>query len=289
MRIDTVTADAVARLHRKIGRTHPITANRVVEALCSVFRYATLCGITPDGFNPAARIKAFKEHRRERYLTSEELGRLGTALHEAQTVGIEWMLDESQPTAKHIPKKGGGRLLGPHTVAAIRLLLLTGCRLREILHLRWTEIDWERGLALLPDSKVGRRYIVLNAPALTILLGLQRIGEFVIPGELQTRPRSDLNRPWRLVSRRAGLADVRLHDLRHTHAAFGAGAGLGLPIIGKLLGHANPATTARYSHVDSDPLRRASERIGGAISNALDTRHPFPAEMDNRLAKANRA
>jgi len=185
-------------------------------------------------------------------------------------VGIEWTFDEEKPTAKHIPKGRRRTILGPYPVAAIRLLLLTGCRLREILHLRWVDIDWERGLALLPDSKVGRRYVVLNAPALAVLSRLPPISELIIPGEFKDKPRSDLNRPWRLVSRRADLAGVRLHDLRHTHAAFGAGAGLGLTIIGKLLGHTTPATTARYSHVDNDPLRRASERIGGAIAKALE-------------------
>ena len=268
--IDAITPADVARLHRKIGKTRPVTANRVIETLGSVFRYAVTCGVAPNGFNPAARIKAFKEHARERYLTTAELARLGAALHEAETIGIEWEIDETNPTAKHVPKRSRRTILGPHAVAAIRLLLLTGCRLREVLHLRWEHIDWERGLALLPDSKVGRRYVVLNAPALVVLDGLPRIATFVIPGEHSDKPRSDLNRPWRLISRRASLVGVRLHDLRHTHAAFGAGAGLGLPIIGKLLGHTSPTTTARYSHIDNDPLRRASERIGGAIANALE-------------------
>jgi integrase len=122
--------------------------------------------------------------------------------------------------------------------------------------------------------------VVLNAPALSVLADLPRVAELIIPGEFQDKPRSDLNRPWRLVSARAGLRGVRLHDLRHTHAAFGAGAGLGLTIIGKLLGHATPATTARYSHVDNDPLRRASERIGGAIANALESARP-PTSSEN--------
>lgn len=281
--IDAVTPADVARLHRKIGKTRPVTANRVVEALGSVFRYAVTCGVAPKGFNPAARIKAFKEHARERYLTTDELAQLGAALHEAETIGLEWEVDEGKPTAKHVPKGARRTTLGPHPAAAIRLLLLTGCRLREVLHLRWEHIDWERGLILLPDSKVGRRYVVLNAPALAVLDGLPRIAEFVIAGERTDKPRSDLNRPWRLLSRRAGLVGVRLHDLRHTYAAFGAGAGLGLPIIGKLLGHASPATTARYSHVDSDPLRRASERIGGVIANALE-----PTTVDAEISTVAR-
>ena len=154
---------------------------------------------------PRRRIKAFKEHARERYLTTEELARLGSALKDAETVGIKWAVDETRPTAKHVPKGERRTILGPHPVAAIRLLLFTGCRLREILHLCWNQIDWERGLALLPDSKTGRRYVVLNAPALAVLDGLPRISAFVVAGEKSDKPRSDLNRPWRIISKRAQL------------------------------------------------------------------------------------
>jgi integrase len=131
-------------------------------------------------------------------------------------------------------------------------------------------VDAQRGLLLLPDSKTGRKTIILKAPALLILADLTRLGPFVFPGEKTGKPRADLKRPWAAISKAAGLEGLRLHDLRHTHASFGAGAGLGLPIIGKLLGHTQSATTARYAHLDNDPLRRASEQIGGALSAALE-------------------
>jgi integrase len=98
------------------------------------------------------------------------------------------------------------------------------------------------------------------------------MGSFVIAGEHQDKPRADLNRPWRAIVRRAGLPGLRIHDLRHTHASFGAGAGLGLPIIGKLLGHTQASTTQRYAHLDADPLRRASEQIAGQIAIAMGER-----------------
>ncbi len=101
--------------------------------------------------------------------------------------------------------------------------------------------------------------MILNAPALAILNGLERIGPYVVPGDDPEKPRPDLKRPWDAITKRAGLDGVRLHDLRHTYASFGAGGGLGLPIIGRLLGHTQAATTARYAHLDNDPLRRASE------------------------------
>ena len=157
----------------------------------------------------------------------------------------------------------------PAPIAAFHLLLFTGCRLREILHLRWAEIDFERGMLFLPDSKTGRKAVVLNAPALQVLTTLPRVGEFVIVGDDPKKPRSDLKRPWDLVRSHAGLQDVRIHDLRHTHAAIGAGAGLGLPIIGKLLGHRHADTTAKYAHLDNDPLRKASNRIGTDLANSL--------------------
>jgi integrase len=159
--------------------------------------------------------------------------------------------------------------IGPFPAAALRLLLFTGCRLREILHLKWEQVDIERGLLFLPDSKTGRKTVVLNAPALALLADLDRIGPYVLPGDDPEKPRADLKRPWEAVSKRAGLDGVRLHDLRHTYASFGAGGGLGLPIIGKLLGHTQASTTQRYAHLDNDPLRRATEQIGARIAAAI--------------------
>jgi integrase len=99
---------------------------------------------------------------------------------------------------------------------------------------------------------------------------LDRIGAYVVPGDDPEKPRADLKRPWEAVARRAGLDGVRLHDLRHTYASFGAGGGLGLPIIGKVFGHTQASTTLRYARLDADPLRRASEATGGRIAAALD-------------------
>jgi integrase len=107
---------------------------------------------------------------------------------------------------------------------------------------------------------------------MAVLASLDRLGAYVVPGDDPEKPRADLKRPWQAIAKRAGLEAVRLHDLRHTYASFGAGGGLGLPVIGKLLGHSQPATTARYAHLDNDPLRRASEMIGGRIAAALEGR-----------------
>ena len=159
-------------------------------------------------------------------------------------------------------------------VAALRLLLFTGARLREILHLRWDHVDFERGLLLLPDSKTGRKAITLSAPALAVLQSLERIGAFVMPSANPDTPRADLNKPWAAVIEAASLPGQRIHDLRHSFASVGAGAGLGLPIVGKLLGNTQAATTQRYAHLDADPIRRAADAIGATIAVALDGAEP---------------
>ncbi len=242
----------------------------MVEAISSLYRYAATTGVVEKGFNPTIGILAFREVRRERFLTTDELQRLGTTLREAETTGLPWNTDATKGTTKHLPEPEKRLVVfSPYVIAAIRLLLFTGCRLREILHLRWNEIEFERGVLFLPDSKTGRRTVVLNAPALAVLSELKRIGTYVILGEKSNRPRSDLNRPWGRITAHAKLERLRIHDLRHSFASIGASGGLGLPIVGKLLGHEAPATTARYAHIDNDPLRRASERIGATIAAAL--------------------
>jgi integrase len=162
---------------------------------------------------------------------------------------------------------------------------LTGARLREILKLQWQHVDLERGLLLLPDSKTGAKSIILNAPALAVFASLERAGAYVIAGQTAgkegEKPRADLNRPWRSIAKRAGLAGLRIHDLRHTHASFGAGACLGLPIIGKLLGHARASTTQRYAHLETDPLRRASDHIGNRLAAAMGEPVTKPGEGGN--------
>jgi len=186
-------------------------------------------------------------------------------------VGLPWNVNEAKSKAKHLPgREHRFTKFSPFTAAALRLLLFTGCRLREILHLRWEHVDLERGLIFLPDSKSGRKTVILNAPAMAILGALERVGPYVVSGDDPQKPRADLKRPWEAVVKCAGLDGVRLHDLRHTYASFGAGGGFGLPIIGKLLGHTQASTTQRYAHLDADPLRRASDAIGGRIAAALD-------------------
>ena len=179
-------------------------ANYSLAVISSMYGFAQRRGFAPEGLNPASRIEKYKEEQRERFLTVDELGRLGDALREAEMDGIPWDVDETRPTAKHAPKiENRKTVFGPFAVAAVRLLLLTGCRLREVLHLKWSYIDFDRGMIFLPDSKTGRKPVVLNAPALAILASVPNIGSYVVPGDDPEKPRHDLKKIWAAVCRRA--------------------------------------------------------------------------------------
>jgi integrase len=267
-----ITIADIAKLHRKIGAKTPVTANRVVALISAVFSWAVRLGELSEDVNPTRGITRYREHGRERFLSSGELGRLGDALREAETVGVPWTVDEKRATAKHVPKKNRRTKVSPFATAAIRLLLLTGCRLREILNLRWDEFDRERGMLFLPDSKTGRKPVILSGAALDVLEHLPRAGDFVITGQRADRARHDLKRPWEAIRHRAGLRPIRLHDLRHSFAATGAASNLGLLVIGKLLGHKRAETTSRYAHIATDPLKIAANAIASQLAANMGER-----------------
>jgi integrase len=267
---DSITTAELSRLHHSLGH-HPARANRVISYLGGVLSWASINGYVPRGFNPSRDVRRYREQGRERFLSTEELKRMGQVISEAETTGLNWVVKTTGPKAKHLAKTENRRVVYPrHVTNAIRLLLLTGCRLREILHLRWKDVDLERRLLHLPDSKTGKKTVILNESALNILTNIPRQDTYVIASDISEQPRHDLKRPWDHIRRAAGLDDVRLHDLRHTHASIGVASGLGLPIIGKLLGHASPITTARYAHLGDDPVRRASDVIGRKISKLIE-------------------
>ena len=266
----------VARLHSKLSAA-PYPANRSLALISTIWNWASQSEEVALADNPAAakRIERYPEQGRERYLTSEELARLGDALREGENIGLPYAVDETKAKARNAPKPESRRVkLDTHAVAAIRLLILTGARLREILDAQWSQVDLERGVIFLTDSKTGRKPIYLSAAAQAVLTAIPRVkgNPHIIAGALEGAPRADLNKPWRAVRRAANLDGVRIHDLRHSFASFGAGASLGLPIIGKLLGHSQPGTTHRYAHLDADPMRRAVETIGATISAAMNGR-----------------
>ena len=201
--------------------------------------------------NPCDEVKTFADGKRERFLSPTELGRLGDVLADALKAGAD-----------------------PSLVAIVRLLALTGARKNEIARLRWSEVDVERGLLQLEDSKTGRKAIRLGAAALELLSEVSRSGSPWVFPDLRdpSKPVGNLDWFWVGVRARAGLADVRIHDLRHSFASAGVAGGAGLVLIGKLLGHAHVATTSRYAHLGDDPLKAAADKISGSISAALSGR-----------------
>jgi integrase len=254
-------------------RETPIMCNRALAVFGSMWSYAAKIGEVEADANPARGIERYRERARERFLSVDELSRIGDALRLGETEGLPYPVDETKPKAKHAAKAENRKvMLDPFAVAALRLLMLTGARVGEILSAKWEHVDAERGILFLPDSKTGKKPIYLGAAALAVLAEIPRLegNPYVIIGTQAGAPRADLARPWAAVRRAAGLQGVRLHDLRHSFASFGAGASLGLPIIGKLLGHSQAATTMRYAHLSDDPLRRAVETIGATVAAALD-------------------
>ncbi len=265
---EAITTKELNKIH--IGLVeHPFHANRVIAYLGSVLSWGAENGYLPENFNPTRAVKRFKEQGRQRYLSEEELARLGKVLVLAESEGLPWTIKATAAKRKHVAKENQTIVYPTHVTNSIRLLLMTGCRLREILHLQWKEVDLGRGLLFLPDSKTGQKTVILNRSAISILESMNRTGSYVIPGDIPDKPRHDLKRPWTHIRAAAELEDVRLHDLRHTHASIGAMAGFGLPIVGKLLGHASPMTTQRYAHIADDPARRASDAIGIALERMI--------------------
>ena len=156
----------------------------------------------------------------------------------------------------------------PTKVAIIRLLLLTGCRSQEIMSLRWS--DYREGHLHLTDSKTGPRMVWLSSPARTILAGLPKRSSWIFPSRsIKTHINSkSLFRTWHRFRTEAGLSDVRLHDLRHTYASLAVMQGENIPTVGRLLGHNNPATTLKYTHLADGMVVEAAENVGAILGRA---------------------
>lgn len=244
-KVAAVTRADVAKLHHGMRAT-PYQANRVLAVLSKMLALAEVWGWRPDGSNPCRHVEKYKEAKRERMLSGDELARLGDAL-------AVW---------------GGS----PYVAAAVRLLVLTGARLNEVLTLQWSWVDFERAEVRLPDSKTGAKTVHLPAASLSVLADLPRIegNPHVIVGERAGRHLVNIQKPWRAIRAAAGLPGLRIHDLRHAFASVAASAGMGLPIIGKMLGHSQPATTHRYAHLASDPVKAAAETVGKRIADAMN-------------------
>jgi integrase len=247
-RVTEVTRADIAKLHHDL-RHIPYEANRCLEVISKMFSLAEMWGLRPDGSNPRKHIKKYAEEKRERFLSPAELKRVGDVLREMEDEGIELA----------------------SAIAAARLLILTGCRLGEIMTLKWEHADLAGRALRLPDSKTGAKVVHLGQPAIDVLAGIKKVDNnpWVIVGTLPGARLTDLQPFWQRVRARAGLKDVRIHDLRHTFASTAVASGQGLPMIGKLLGHTQVQTTARYAHLAADPVKTAADAVSSQIAASL--------------------
>ncbi len=248
-KVTDVNRQEVIKLHQS-QRHRPTQANRVVALLSKMFNLAEKWGLRPDSSNPCRMVEKFKETKRKRYLSVEELARLGQALNEVQEEGSEL----------------------PGVLTAIWLIIFTGARLSEITTLKWEHVNLDMGVIHIPESKTGFKTIPLSRSAAAVLTETCPLegNPYVCPGAKVHGHIVGIQRPWQRIRERAGLEDVRIHDLRHSFASVGAASGLGLPIIGALLGHTQAATTQRYAHLANDPLKAATDEIGDRIQEAMN-------------------
>jgi len=249
LKVADVSRADISKFHHDL-RHIPYQANRNLEVISKMFVLAEMWGMRPDGSNPRLHIKKYPEKKRERYLSQEELSELGAVLSEAEQIGVEDI----------------------YAITAIRLLIFTGCRLNEIMTIKWAEVDFENGCLRLSDSKTGARVVHIGPPALDLLANLKRQSNnpWVICGKIPGTNRKEIQKFWQRIRNQAGINDVRIHDLRHSFASNAVAQGLSLPMIGKLLGHTQVQTTARYAHLAADPVKAAATQISGNIFELMN-------------------
>lgn len=257
LRVEAVTYQDIERLHRTMKHV-PYSANRVLALLHKMFALAVKWNWCEK--NPVTGVKRYPEEKRERYLSGDELQRLVQALTNypkyTNTAGEE----------KTEPRK-------EQSSNIIRLLLLTGARRGETISAKWDQFNLETGVWTKPSSHTKQNKthrVPLSAPALTLLREIkekEHNSDYVFPGNTNDTHQTEVKNAWTSICKLAKIHGLRVHDLRHSYAAHLASAGLSLPIIGALLGHSQPATTARYAHLLDEPLREATELVGNLIED----------------------
>jgi integrase len=221
----------------------PYQANRLLALLSKMFSLAVSWGWRAD--NPVKGIERFQEQPRERWLSDSELSKLLAVL--------------------------GGHP-NQRAANAVRLQLLTGARIGEVLKARWSDMDFDRGVWTKPSHHTKQKrteHIPLSGPTVALLSDMRDKADptdtHLFPGNVPGKPLQDIKKFWKVVTTQAGLSDYRLHDNRHTHASHLVSSGLSLEVVGRLLGHTNPMTTKRYAHLADDPLRAATNRFGAKM------------------------
>jgi len=255
LKVAGVTRNDIVKLHRNMSGT-PRQANLVLSIISKAFNLAEVWNWRADATNPTRLVKRYPENKRERFLSNDELKVLGTTLRKAE-------LEQTEQS---------------NIIATIRLLALTGCRLSEILTLKWAYIDFQSGTLNLPDAKAGARSQPLAAPALEILAALPRIDgvAWALPNKMGAGPidKSNMERAWRRIRKKAGLEDVRLHDLRHTVGTIAGASGANAFMVRDLLGHKTLTMTGRYVSRDEDPQKTLVNQVANHIDAAMSGKQP---------------
>ncbi len=243
LRLVDMTRDRVSKFHTKYSHQR-YSGNKLLAVLSKFFNWCEANELMTQGSNPCRYVPKYKEEGRERFLNAEELVRLRFVMATAEEDGLACK----------------------SAVDAIRLLLLTGARRDEILKLKWEYVDFALGTLNLPDSKTGKKSIVLSQAALAVLSNLERSkNPFVIPGKKPNAHLVNLKAPWHRIREAAGLPGVRIHDLRHTFASHAINNGAPLELISKLLGHSQLQTTQRYAHLQHDRLRDTADAVAASV------------------------
>ena len=261
--ITEITSADVTKFQASKSAT-PIAANRCLALMSHMFNMAERWGLRPRRSNPCEHVAKYPERGRERMLSPQELARLGSALATAAAGYPGGINLDHPPFRRDFPEDW-------RAIAVVKLLIFTGARLSEVLGLRWDQVDLQRGIARLRDSKTGSKTIYLTEPAVEVLRAVPRFDNlpFVLSGDRDGTHYSGVQKAWRRIRGLAGLLDVRLHDLRHTHASEAVSAGESLYIVGKILGHTHAATTQRYSHLAENPIRDAANRTAARLAKSM--------------------
>lgn len=247
---NAVTARTTKTGPRRLARVRggKGAANSALVTLSAAFGFSVVRQVRPN--NPALGIRKFPGRKMQRFLSPAELARLGQVLAAAESLGVE----------------------SPFALAALRLLILTGCRKNEVLTLKRVYVDHFHRCLRLPDSKTGAKIVHLGLAAVRLIESVPEVdgNPYLLPGKKDGTCVTDLQACWERVRKAADLQDVRIHDLRHSFASVGAATGDSMLIIGALLGHNSPKTTARYTHLADHPLKSAADRISNEIARFLD-------------------
>lgn len=240
LEIEKISTLDLQKIHAELEKT-PYKANKFRDLLSKMFNLSVQWGWRID--NPVKGIEKYKEYKRHRWLSNEELQRLWSILDTYHTQGA---------------------------ANVFRLLLLTGSRRNEVLHATWDQFSLEKGIWTKPAHTTKQRrmeHLPLSLQAVELLKSMkdESTSNFLFPGKIPGKPIQEIKKAWDTIRKNASLPDVRIHDLRHTHASHLVSSGLSLSIVGKLLGHTQASTTQRYAHLADEPLRQATQVFGDKI------------------------